>query len=61
MSGVGIESLAVDPPSVLLPKSLDDHGAEQDEQGGKDQRHEGHHLSPEGKNTNKKAIYTSRC
>lgn len=37
-------------PSVfqLLPKSLNDDGAKQDEESREDQRYDGHHLSPGG-------------
>lgn len=32
----------------LLPESLDDDGAKQDEESREDQRYDGHHLSPGG-------------
>lgn len=32
----------------LLPESLNDNGAKQDEESREDQRYDGHHLSPGG-------------
>lgn len=53
-----------DAPSVfhLLPESLNDDGAKQDEESREDQRYNGHHLSPGGdKQTNLSVLPQRAC